>query len=73
MEDIFEMIFLIFLCLGSSTVKGMALDSCLVFNEGDSKLYTNIEFCEEKNHRQFAQGVHCTKLVRVHVSAHEGY
>jgi hypothetical protein len=47
------MIFLIFLCLGSSTVKGMALDSCLVFNEGDSKLYTNIEFCEEKNHRQF--------------------
>ena len=25
--------------------------SCLVFNENDSKLYTNFEFCEEKNDR----------------------
>ena len=31
----------------------MAPYPCLVFNESDSKLYTNIEFCEEGNHRHF--------------------
>jgi hypothetical protein len=28
-------------------------NACLVFSESGSKLYTNFEFCEEKNHRHF--------------------
>ena len=39
--------------LGASTIKWTTLDPCLVFSESDSKLYTNFEFCEEKNHRHF--------------------
>ena len=33
---------------GASTVKWTTLDPCLVFNERDTKLYTNFEFCEKK-------------------------
>ena len=39
--------------MGASTVQWAALDPCLVFNESDSKLSTNFEFCEEKNHGHF--------------------
>ena len=31
----------------------IALDPCLELSESDSKLYTDLEFCEEKNHRHF--------------------
>ena len=41
--------------LGASTVKWTNLDPCLVFNESDSKLYINFEFCEEKNHRHYKE------------------
>jgi hypothetical protein len=34
-------------------VKWTAPDPNLVFNESNSKLYTNFEFCEGKNHRHF--------------------
>ena len=34
--------------MGASTVKWIALDPYLVFNESDSNLYTNFEFCEGK-------------------------
>ena len=33
--------------MGVSTVKWIALDPCLVFNESDSKLCINFEFYEE--------------------------
>ena len=36
---------------GASTVKWTTHDPCLVVSKSDSKLYTNFEFCEEKNHR----------------------
>jgi len=32
-------------------------NSCLVFNECDSKLYTTFEFCEAKNHRHFSKHI----------------
>ena len=34
-------------------IKWIAPEPCLVFNKSDSKLYTNFEICEEKNHRHF--------------------
>ena len=37
--------------MGASSIKWIALDSCLVFNEDYSKLYTNFELYEEKNLR----------------------
>jgi hypothetical protein len=37
----------------ASTVKWTAPNPYLVFNEGDSKLYTNFVVREEKNHRHF--------------------
>jgi hypothetical protein len=33
---------------GASTVKWTVYDPCLVFNESESKLYTNFDSCEEK-------------------------
>ena len=33
---------------GASTLKWIVHVPCLVFNEIDSKLYTNFEFCEKK-------------------------
>jgi hypothetical protein len=32
-------------------VKWITPNPCLVLSESDSKLYTNLEWCEEKNHR----------------------
>ena len=37
--------------LGVSTVKWTTPYPCLVFSEGDLKLYTNFEFCDDTNHR----------------------
>jgi hypothetical protein len=37
--------------LGASTIK--VDNPRLVFSETDSKLYTKIEICEEKNHKHF--------------------
>ena len=34
--------------MGASTVKWTTPNPCLVSSESDSKLYTNFEFCEEK-------------------------
>ena len=39
--------------LGASTVEWTAPDPCLVFDKNSSRLYTDYEFCEEKNHRHF--------------------
>ena len=39
--------------VGASTEKVDNLWSRMVFNEGDSNLYTNFEFCDEINHRHF--------------------
>jgi hypothetical protein len=39
--------------MGVSTVKWTILDPCLVFIESESKLYTNFEICEEKDHEHF--------------------
>ena len=36
--------------MGASTIKWTAPDPCLVFNESDSKLYTNFEFYEKTNY-----------------------
>ena len=37
--------------MGASTVKRTTPNPCLVTSKKDSNLYTNFEFCEEKNHR----------------------
>ena len=37
---------------GASTLKWIVHVPCLVFNEIDSKLYTNFEFCEKKTNKQ---------------------
>ena len=34
-----------------STVKWTTPDPCLVFSENKSKLYTDFEYCEQKNHK----------------------
>ena len=39
--------------MGASTIWWSTPNPWLVFNESGSKLYTNFEFCEEKNHRHF--------------------
>ena len=36
--------------LGASMVRWTTPDPCLVLSDRDWKLYTNFEFCEEKNH-----------------------
>ena len=35
--------------MGASMVKWIAHDPCLVLSDSDSKLYTNFEFCKERN------------------------
>jgi hypothetical protein len=37
--------------MGASTVKWTTPNPCLVFSENDSKLYTNFEVCEKRNHK----------------------
>ena len=39
--------------VGANTVKWTTLDLCLVFNESDSTLYIDFEFCEEKSTDNF--------------------
>ena len=35
----------------ASTVKWIAPNPCIYLSESDSKLYTNLDCCEEKNHK----------------------
>ena len=42
-----------FLFEGSRAINWTTPDPCPVFSESDSKLYTDFEFCEEKNHWHF--------------------
>lgn len=37
--------------VGASIVKWTTLDPCLGSSQSDSKLYSNLELCEEKVHR----------------------
>ena len=39
------------MAMGASVVKWTTHDPCLVLSESDSTLYTNFEYCEEKNLR----------------------
>ena len=48
--------------MSASIVKQTISYPCLVFNASDSKLYTNFEFFEEKNHRNLQEK--CTYFKR---------
>lgn len=43
--------------MGASTIKWTTLNPWLEFNESDSKLYINFEFCEEKNQRHLKKQI----------------
>jgi hypothetical protein len=42
---------------GANTVKYTTPSACIGSSESDSKLYTNVEFCEGKNHKQLKKHI----------------